>query len=705
MIRLVCLFLSLFLTEIVLSRNAGYLYFDYYLNLIPVLVFTAITTGNLLGFVKSLQLISNIALLFIILMTTLISLLGLSHFPDFGFIWLSFPYIFYGFLLTRLFSSESLKSIIYAFGFAGAFAYLMLSVFINELSPILEFLTLLAAATAFWSFQFKNKIVTALALVITGAAWAMGQLGHFEPQLMVEKNFEGFKDSKRIAQPYYTPLIRTDLVSNPKGQVIIVTNGRRFAVVSPLEATQKYFTPPSFFIPSYDIPYEFLKPEKTLVIGSAEGHNIRAGIKNNVKSLTAVDINPAVFKIMKNELAHQSANIYNHPSVKTKVSEGRHFLETSQEQFDLITLQGVQTGTHSNLLNSSMIESYLLTEEALEVLWQRTSDKGAIWIEEYKVELNPNMTLVKSIAATAMTILPIENPKNQIFLFEYLQNSANPHGQNRRLREGLLIFKSPQDTAPEAFGTILAKKIKVNDPMTIDVSQTHRKTDNRPRVFKESTLINKVKMACFVFAIFVIGATAIVLRKSKKTKNLKLGVSQIYVGIAFMLFIMGASGPLSLLIGNPQLSTPTLYSITFAFGIIGGQWALQLGSRGLIRALMILCLYTFIILAVITQIKSSLIQVESIYLRTILVSLFLIPIATLIEIPYVWILNQYNGQDRAWSYTLENIGSLLALPIGFWIQFQFGSLGLITALAFVFLFLFIIMRNENYSSARRNLEN
>ena len=237
----------------------------------------------------------------------------------------------------------------------------------------------------------------------------------------------------------------------------MITNGSRFAVVSSRHHTETVLAGAANSL--YDPPYFARRagssPESVLVIGSAEGENVISALARGAKEVVAVDINPAVFRIMKHDVADWSGDYYNDPRVTSIASEGRRFLELTPRRFDVITLQGVQTGSTANLASTALLESFLFTEEAMAAAWRALTPTGVVFYDEYRRyrgEEKRDVTLIGILAGSATSALGLTDPARQVVFYSYTQGQGNPNGQGR-VREGLLLYKKFRSTTSRSHGS------------------------------------------------------------------------------------------------------------------------------------------------------------------------------------------------------------------------------------------------------------
>ncbi|MGZ3658106.1 MAG: spermine/spermidine synthase domain-containing protein [Bdellovibrionota bacterium] len=662
---------GLLLSEFVVNRYITYCFPSFVLAFIPILVFAGISVGNILGLLPRFDRPGLSGWLLITAGLTAVSLVCIAKSEALRLYFVAPAFVGYGVFLSLIIAVISIESLVLGLSVGGILLYAGIAIFFSQLAP---YLTVLCVILPLLSALFLRVTRWELAAgILVGGLSLFGALrGVYEPNLFTQ-HLSRIKGAPHEIPPIETPLIRTDLVRANDGNYVIITNGRRFAHVTRQYNPRKHLDDGDLQ-PAYALPYYFARPKKVLVIGSAEGANIFAALKYRADEITAVEINPAVFELMKGRLEEFTGGLYTDPKVRTVVSEGRHFVETTKEKFDLITLQGVQTGTLTAPVSLALLESYLMTEEALKTLWDRLEPDGEIWIEEYEVRLNNGnrQTLISQVEAAAKKVLPFQDFARQHGRFRYQQPPENISGDDRRWREGLLLSKRPLTELTEL-------PPEVSTVPTTDLMSQNDATDNRPfwmRGQRKVLFAYRVGMwltlALFFFTLLRLFSTP---NPDSANNRRRSEVALFSIGAGFILLIAAASGPLGLLLGEPQLSTPLLFLTTYSFGLVGGLLALRCRASVSKWSLGALSLMIVLLAVAFTSLKPVLISAESSMVRVLILVALIAPLAVLAELPYIWLLKGFEGSARARAFAIENLGTLVGVPAGLWLQVKFGFIG------------------------------
>ena len=119
---------------------------------------------------------------------------------------------------------------------------------------------------------------------------------------------------------------------------------------------------------STTIPFLFFTKEEKknmLDIGPGGGKEILTGILDEVHNITGVEVNPDFVDIVKKYSSYNGGIYTNFQNVKIKVAEGRHFIKSSGQLYNIIVLALPSTKQLQNIDGIASNENYLLTVEAI----------------------------------------------------------------------------------------------------------------------------------------------------------------------------------------------------------------------------------------------------------------------------------------------------------------------------------------------------
>ena len=132
------------------------------------------------------------------------------------------------------------------------------------------------------------------------------------------------------------------------------------------------------------LPYRILERPHTLVIGSGGGTEVLSALHHRARHVTAVEVDPGVFRLLRGPLEEFSGGLYGRSDVTPVLADGRGYLESRPEQtFDLIQISLLDSFNASSAGVRALSESYLYTVEAVELYLRRLSPGGALAVTRW----------------------------------------------------------------------------------------------------------------------------------------------------------------------------------------------------------------------------------------------------------------------------------------------------------------------------------
>jgi hypothetical protein len=114
----------------------------------------------------------------------------------------------------------------------------------------------------------------------------------------------------------------------------------------------------------YDIGYQFYKnPPQVLILGAGMGNDAAAALRNGAKHITAVEIDPLIYK--KGKKLHFE-HPYSSSRVEVHVDDARSFIQNTKEKFDLVVFSLLDSHTTSSHYTNIRLDNFVYTVEAME---------------------------------------------------------------------------------------------------------------------------------------------------------------------------------------------------------------------------------------------------------------------------------------------------------------------------------------------------
>ena len=134
---------------------------------------------------------------------------------------------------------------------------------------------------------------------------------------------------------------------------------------------------------AYNIPYRFYAaPPSVLVLGSGMGNDVAAALRNGAGTVTAVEIDPLIVKLGR-QLHFEKP--YDSPKVNVVINDARSYIQTSNQQFDLIVFSLLDSHTTASHYTNIRIDNFVYTLEALRAA-KRLLKPDGLFIVKFLVE-------------------------------------------------------------------------------------------------------------------------------------------------------------------------------------------------------------------------------------------------------------------------------------------------------------------------------
>lgn len=125
-------------------------------------------------------------------------------------------------------------------------------------------------------------------------------------------------------------------------------------------------------------PYVLLTKPDVLIIGVGGGADVVSALQNGAAHVTGAELDPVTVDLITRQYRDFTGGIYDLPNVKIHTAEGRHFVRSSDQRFDLIQITGVDTEAALSSGAYILSENYLYSTEAYADYLGALSDKGIL---------------------------------------------------------------------------------------------------------------------------------------------------------------------------------------------------------------------------------------------------------------------------------------------------------------------------------------
>ncbi|MFQ5674522.1 MAG: hypothetical protein ACE5G1_01385 [bacterium] len=491
-------------------------------------------------------------------------------------------------------------------------------------------------------------------------------------------------------------------------------------------------------------PFYFLEAEEknnALIIGSGGGREVVISILGGVKKVIAVEVNPDIVQIVKDYASFNGGIYTNYPGVTVKLAEGRNYIRSNNEKFDLIMLAIPVTKSSRSVEGYALTESYMFTVESMrDYLNHLTPEGRLVLVAHSSTEIFRLITLALSAfeeraisQTTAMTHmymmasgpLPTLVIKNKPFTYTEIRPRYEkirelgfdkffflPHAQE------LVAMTNESNGAQGTLDKVLlglsTGNLKLADLLRASPFDITPVTDDSPFFYKLRHGLPQ-PFGTFAFLIVVICGALLglimvpkttgtttkkqisLLAKLRNNPQLKTFLSVFFLlGMAFMLIEIALFQKLTLFLGQPILAlTVLLFSLLLGSGLgsfASGLIAQRMGMAIVFSAIVVSCL-TIGYALFYDNIFSVGLDAK------VIAALILIPLGFAMGFPFPLSIrlmkNSGVGDSIHWMWGLNGVASVLGsaltmiigMKMGFSYALYLGAAGYLLLAGTVFVYL------------------
>ncbi|MCA8972506.1 MAG: hypothetical protein KDC95_22145, partial [Planctomycetes bacterium] len=254
---------------------------------------------------------------------------------------------------------------------------------------------------------------------------------------------------KKILATRWSPLGRIDIVEDHLVGAKVVDGGTERVEEgaclfqdgdAPGQMPHRNWKPPAAQI--HGISYVIKKEPKVLIIGIGGGLDLSVAVDRGAKEVDAVEINAATLDLYEGQFSKLTGEVAKRPNVRLHHGEGRHYVRSHDDKYDLIQMSGVDT--YTALANGSYVlsESYLYTKEAIHEYLDHLSDDGLLTIIRFAFPAPRETLRALVIAAEVLRDRGVADPMQHLAL---LINSTDDKATNL----GAILIKKSAFTEGE----------------------------------------------------------------------------------------------------------------------------------------------------------------------------------------------------------------------------------------------------------------
>jgi spermidine synthase len=166
----------------------------------------------------------------------------------------------------------------------------------------------------------------------------------------------------------------------------------------------------------FQLPYLVAPPRpRVLVIGVGGGRDVVVAHQLGASSVTGVDLDPVPLRWLRSDLDAEVGGFFRRAEIRLVASEGRHFVRSTDERYDLIQLTGVDTLSAVNSGAYVLAENYLYTVAALHDYLDHLTPGGIFSLTMANAEPYPRYAgRMISVAREALRERGVEHPERHL---------------------------------------------------------------------------------------------------------------------------------------------------------------------------------------------------------------------------------------------------------------------------------------------------
>ncbi len=418
----------------------------------------------------------------------------------------------------------------------------------------------------------------------------------------------------------WSNLGRVDLITypDPSGAAafaLLIDGGAALTHVAapraPIDQLGPNLDDEAFFLTSRQAP-------KVYVAGAGGGREVLTALRNGAAQVVAVEINPAIFAFLDDELRDFTDAILQHPRVEAVVADARAHLRRRHERFDLILCPHTITNAALGASGHDLAESFLLTREGLTDYLQHLGDRGVLFItlpEPYLPRLIATLRAAVEDQHGAfdphhVAIWRAFSPDGEPAFFAALAWQADPFSSAeaasllrhlaRIPREPLYIPHHPSHQAP-AYRDHLAGAPPMLRPASDAWPFLQSKSWSQWRALGQALRdphttrdhLDRLPLAELSLAALLLIATAVAAailclphwrRAQRPHRPWRTSLAAAALGAAFMFMEFGLIHRLTLSLGHPTLAFSFILGVLLFSSGLGAYFAGRLAPQRLGRA-------------------------------------------------------------------------------------------------------------------------
>ncbi|HYX51823.1 MAG TPA: hypothetical protein VE783_00105 [Candidatus Limnocylindrales bacterium] len=343
------------------------------------------------------------------------------------------PFFFTGILFSVVFArSSSAITVLYGADLGGgASACVAIVPFLNTIgapSVLLLCSVVMAVAGVFWAGSRKSATLARVVAVVSILFLLWGHAGR-RMDVIYAKGI--LRDPNWIEFAKWNAISRVE-VNNQNGSRYVVIDADATTAIMNVDPAKWDQDQPASPAPTHTgIPGQgsfnwkkslmaaapamanVLRPHGSFaIIGPGGGVDVMRAVANGSPSVTGIEINPIIANdVMRGKYAEYSYHLYDLPQVHLHVQDGRSYVRSSNEKYDVVQMTLVDTWASTAAGAFALSENNLYTVEAFREYFDHLKPDGMIAITRWEFHEPREALRVVSQAIEALHQLGVSDPR------------------------------------------------------------------------------------------------------------------------------------------------------------------------------------------------------------------------------------------------------------------------------------------------------
>jgi hypothetical protein len=162
------------------------------------------------------------------------------------------------------------------------------------------------------------------------------------------------------------------------------------------------------------LPYRLRRQPRVLVLGAGGGQEVLQALASGARSVDAVEFNPQRLRLVREDYAAFSGQLYRQPRVRTFTAEPRAFVRSATRRYDLIVLGSSDSFAAGGAGVQAAAEQYGLTVEAMREYLGRLAPGGLLAVTRWSKQPPRDELKVFATAVAALRAEGVGDPRMHI---------------------------------------------------------------------------------------------------------------------------------------------------------------------------------------------------------------------------------------------------------------------------------------------------